>query len=194
MRNLKPYSWRKTIPEEVVRPALLALKHYPELQTKTIEFKYTRKAGTSIMKAQPNIKSVIRVSEERSYIIYINRTVKLDDELMQITELPEKVLVGWLGHELGHVMDYESNSNWGLIWFGLGYLFSNKFIKSAERRADEIAVKHGMGEHILATKNFILNHAGLSDKYKQKIKKYYLSPEQIMEVIKGEAKLEAVTP
>ncbi|OEK02897.1 hypothetical protein BFP97_15800 [Roseivirga sp. 4D4] len=192
MRNLSAYSWRKTIPEELSSPALNALKHYPSLQTKKIVFKYTRRAGSSIMKAQPMISSVLQVGDDRAYIIYVNKKIDLGKEKLSITDLPEDVLKGWFGHELGHVMDYENRTMLGLIAFGLGYIFSKGFVKRAENRADRIAIQHGLGDEIIRTKNFILNHAGLSEKYKQKIKKLYPSPEQIMEIIQGEKTLQEV--
>lgn len=196
MSHLSTYSWRKTIPKELSKAALSALKHYPSLQMKKIVIRYTRKASSSIMKAQPDLKSVLRLGNDRSYIIYVNRTINLGDKEIMITSLPEEVLKGWFGHELGHVMDYESLSKWGLLRFGLGYLFSNKFVREAENRADRIAIKHQLGSEILSTKNFILSHAGLPEKYKRKIRKLYPSPEQIMEIIQSEnsgEKLEALT-
>ena len=189
MKNLNPYAWRKEYPEELETPVLNALQHYPELQSKKIEFKYSRKPGNSIMKAQPNIKSVLQLGDDRAYIVYVNKIVKLGDEELPIESLPETVLIGWFGHELGHVIDYESLSNWGLIGFGLGYLLSKSSLRQAENRADRIAIKHGLGQEIIATKNFILNHTGLSEKYKRKIRRLYPSPEQIMEIINGEEKI-----
>ena len=37
--------------------------------------------------------------------------------------------------------------------------------------------------NILETKNFILNHADIDDKYKLRMKKFYLSPEEIMNIV-----------
>jgi len=76
----------------------------------------------------------------------------------------------------------------GMMRFGIGYLFSSKYIKQAERVADTYAVNHGLGSYIVKTKHFILNHANLSEKYKSKIARLYLSPDDIMEQVK---KLEA---
>jgi hypothetical protein len=188
--DLSPFSWRKNIPEELSSEALEALKHYPSLQKKKIIFKYTRREGTSVMKAQPEVRSMLRLGNDRSYIIYVNSTIDLGTKKLSIDTLPKGVLKGWFGHELGHVMDYERLSIWGLLKFGVGYVFSKRFVRQAEDRADRIAIKHGLGKDILLTKNFILNHADLSEKYKAKIKKLYPSPEQIMEIIKGEEKLE----
>ena len=192
MRNLAPYHWRKEIPHEVEIPVLKALQHYPELQTKKIEFRFSSKPGNSIMKAQPLIKSVLRLGDDRSYIVFINKHVQLGEEEFPIQDLPQKVLIGWFGHELGHIIDYEGLSKWGLLRFGIGYLLSKRFVRAAENRADHIAIKHGLGSHILETKNFILNHAGLSETYKNKIRKLYPSPEQIMELIHGEESLKSL--
>jgi hypothetical protein len=35
----------------------------------------------------------------------------------------------------------------------------------------------------LKTKNFILNHADIDPDYKKRIKQYYLSPEEIMQIV-----------
>ena len=40
--------------------------------------------------------------------------------------------------------------------------------------------------YILKTKNFILNHADITPIYKARIKKYYLSPEEIMELVNNQ--------
>lgn len=64
-------------------------------------------------------------------------------------------MIGWIGHELGHVMDYQERSGLNLLVFGIKYLTSNGFIKEAERAADTFAVNHGMSDYILATKDFI---------------------------------------
>ena len=84
---------------------------------------------------------------------------------------------------MGHIMDYRDRSGFNLLIFGVRYLLSNKHIREAERAADTYAVNRGMGEYILATKDFILTHAHLSDVYKARIKRLYLSPEEIMELV-----------
>ena len=93
------------------------------------------------------------------------------------------MLIGWIGHELGHVMDYRNRSTLNMISFALKYLFSTAHIQEVERAADTYAVKHGMYQYILATKNFILNNTSISPKYKNRIKRLYMSPEEIMELV-----------
>jgi hypothetical protein len=41
--------------------------------------------------------------------------------------VPYNVIVGWLAHELGHVLDYKDRSSINLMWFGVMYYFSHDF-------------------------------------------------------------------
>lgn len=103
--------------------------------------------------------------------------------------MPDDIMIGWIGHKLGHILDYENRSNLGMLAFGIGYLCSDKFVKSAEKIADTYAVNRGLGKYILATKRFILDHAELPQRYKEKIARLYLSPDDIVEqVLKLEQK------
>src|SRR5690606_41261583 len=88
-----------------------------------------------------------------------------------------------MGHELGHIVDYRNKSAFGLMIFGFRYVTSENYIIDAERVADTYAVEHGMGNYILKTKNFILNHTDLSESYKNRIKRLYLSPEEIVVLV-----------
>ena len=93
-------------------------------------------------------------------------------------------MIGWIGHELGHIMDYESRSNTGMVAFGYHYLRSGAYVKRVEVIADTYAVNHGLGEYIIATKRFILDHAELPQAYKDKIARLYLSPDDIVEQVR----------
>ena len=86
-------------------------------------------------------------------------------------------------------MDYQHRNKRNLIWFGLKYLFSDTHIVEAERAADSFAVKHKMENYILKTKDFILNNAAISEEYKNRIKRYYLSPEEIMVLVEDRDKM-----
>ena len=135
------------------------------------------------MQAQPKFSGLFKKRKNRSYYIMISEKFSIEDEEFGATELPSDVLIGWIGHELGHIMDYRDRSGFNLLIFGARYLLSNKHIREAERAADTYAVNRGMGEYILATKDFILSHAHLSEVYKARIKRLYLSPEEIMELV-----------
>lgn len=159
-----------------------ALAFYPELEDVPIEFKFKKNIKKSTMQAQPRFSKILSPRHKREYIIYIKEKFVLNDIEKPISDLPNDVLVGWLGHELGHIMDYETRSNTQLIKFGFNYLFSNTSIVEAERTADRLAVEHGMLDYILKTKDFILKKADISKNYRNRIKKYYLSTEELMEI------------
>lgn len=173
----------KVIPKSIEKEALKALSYYPELKDTSITFQFKKDIKKSTMQAQPTWSSFFKNKKDRAYIILISKKVKIDDETFKITNIPSDVLIGWLGHELGHVVDYMERSNMGMLVFGAKYLYSKGHIQEVERAADTYAVAHGMGEYILKTKDFILNHAKISPIYKARIKKLYLSPEEIMQLI-----------
>ncbi len=175
--------FHSNIPEEIKDDTRKALAFFPPLKNIEIEFLFSNDIRKSVMQAQPKFSTMFRSRTRRSYIIKISRNFSLKGKETPIHELPEEVLVGWIGHELGHIMDYRSRSNWNLIYFGLGYLFSKSFFMKAERAADTYAVNYGMGEYILATKDFILHEAGMSEKYISRINKLYLPPQEIIELM-----------
>ncbi|MDO7172340.1 hypothetical protein [Mariniflexile sp. AS56] len=173
-----------TYPESIANEVETALSHYPELANVVIDFKFKNKIKKSTMQAQPNFSSVLCAKSKRTYRILISKSFRIGEMVYDTKNIPSTVLIGWLGHELGHIMDYQHRSGLNLIGFGLGYLFSEKSMKKAERSADTFAVIHGMEKYILATKNFILHEAGFSDIYINRIKRFYLSPEEIMILVK----------
>ena len=179
----------KIIPESIKEEALIALSYFPELKDIHITFKFKDKIKKSTMQARPTWGSFFKRSKKREYIILISREIQIENEAFTINDIPSDVIVGWLGHELGHVIDYSDRNNFGMLIFGFKYLFSKMHIKEVERTADTIAVAHGMGDYILQTKNFILDHANISERYKKRIRSFYMSPEEVMELI-NKGKLE----
>ena len=172
----------KTIPKVIEEEVLKALYFYPELQKTHIKFVFKQNIKKSVMQAQPDVKMILQ--GKRAYNINISSLFKLTTTAIPIHQIPKDILVGWIGHELGHIMDYENRNILGIIRFGLGYVFSTTYLRKAEKTADTYAVNHGLGWYILQTKNFILNHADLSEKYKNKIARLYLSPDDIVEQVR----------
>lgn len=173
----------KVIPENIEKEALEALSFYPELYETAIEFKFKDNIKKSTMQAQPRFASFFKSKANREYLIFISRKIQIEGEVFTMDDIPSDVKVGWIGHELGHVLDYSHRTNVGMVIFGIKYLFSSAHIKEVERAADTFAIAHGMGDYILKTKNFILDNANLSEKYKERIRRLYISPEEVMELI-----------
>ena len=168
------------IPKEIHEEATIALSHYPELTNTPIEFKFKSKIKKSTMQAQPVFKQLLCSKKKRGYKILISEEIEINGQTLKTIDMPSNIMIGWLGHELGHVLDFKNRSGLNLVGFGIRYVFSKNYIREAERRADTFAVAHGMENYILDTKEFILKKAGLSKKYVARIKSLYLSPEEIM--------------
>lgn len=175
---------KKVIPKSIELEVEVALEHFPELKEVPIEFKFKKNIKKSVMQAQPTIKGIFGSKENRSYKILISEKFKITGEEFKTTHVPKDVLIGWIGHELGHVMDYQNRSGLNLVAFGFRYAFLKEYVKKAERAADSFAVLRGMADYIIKTKRFILDNAKIDPLYKERIKEYYLSPDEIMEMVK----------
>lgn len=173
----------KVVPPSIKEEVRIALSHYPELINTPIEFKFKKSIKKSFMQAQPKFSGIFKKRKNRSYYIMISERLHIENEEFGVEDIPKDVLIGWIGHELGHIMDYRDRKGFNLLTFGIRYVLSNNYIREAERAADTYAVNHGMGEYILATKDFILGHAHLSEVYKARIKRLYLGPEEILELV-----------
>ncbi|MCH7408680.1 hypothetical protein MM239_04680 [Belliella sp. DSM 111904] len=178
---------QNSMPNELKHVIIKTLDFYPDLADVTIEFRFNENIRKSVMQAQPKFTTMFGRRKKRTYLINISRCFTLKGVTMPIEDLPEDVLIGWIGHELGHISDYLNRSNWSMILFGIGYLTSKSFIISAERVADTYAVDHGLGDYILATKDFILHQAGMPEAYIEKIKRLYLPPEEIMYLMENKS-------
>ncbi len=192
--KLATYGKHKTIPPELEQVILTALSFYPELANTRIEFIYHENIRKSVMQAQPKVLSLLRGKKKRVYKVKISRYLKLNDGQLDITTLPFEVLVGWIGHELGHIMDYKDRSGLAMVGFGAKYWLSVKFLKGAERRADLFALKHGLGDRIMSTKNFVMNHEHIPVLYKKRLKRLYMSPEEFTELLSEVAPTPVPTP
>lgn len=173
----------KTIPNNIKEKVEKALSYFPSLKDIDITFKFKKNIKKTTMQAQPNFLSLLFSKKNRKYNINISETFK-DSKKTKTKHLPEDVFIGWIGHELGHIIDYEQMSNWEMIIFGIKYILIDKHIIKAEKKADYYAVNQGMGKYVLAMKNFILHHKNLPEKYKDRTKKFYISPEEVIHLIK----------
>lgn len=176
-------SKNKIIPDEISEATLFALQQYPELADTRIEFRFTKNNSKSFMQAQPKFKGVFKNKKNRGYLVKITPDLQLVDETIPVEALPLDVLIGWIGHELGHVLDYQQRTGMGMVGFGCRYVCSRKYKISAEERADMNAIEHGLGSYVLRTKQFIVDNADIPKTFKNHIEKYYMSPEQVIEII-----------
>ncbi|MCH7411127.1 hypothetical protein MM239_17135 [Belliella sp. DSM 111904] len=171
----------KTIPWEIKDVVVEALAYFPELAGVRIDFEFRDRIKGAVMQAQPRVLTLLVTGKEnREYRIKITRELDLGDTILPIEKVPHDALVGWIGHELGHIMDYKERSTANMMHFGMRYIMSNKRLTEAEIAADTYAISCGMGHQIMTVKNFILNQEGFSEEYRSKIRDLYMSPGQIL--------------
>ncbi|OAV44352.1 hypothetical protein [Lewinella sp. 4G2] len=153
------------------------LHQYPALAGRTV---YLRQLNMkrSTMRAQPVLNRKFFRRATREYRVDFSSHLKVTQHV-KIHKVPKEVVVGWFAHELGHVVDYLHRPALGMVSFGLGYALWSRYMRAAERRADQIAVNHGFGQEIIATKNYLMGHSTLPPHYKKRLEKYYLSADEI---------------
>jgi hypothetical protein len=153
----------------------VALRHYPELKKVPISFGFKKIKAT--MMAQPRWTFIFQSRKERHYQILVNHVRTVNG--MYFKDLSFNSLVGWVGHELAHILDYSKKSNKQLLAFITKYVSSEKTLKHTENEADKETIRRGLGKQLLEGTNFLFNNQRVSKAYKEKKKKFYLTPEQI---------------
>lgn len=179
-KNLKFQN--KKFPTALQAEVKEALSYFPELWKTKIDFVFKDKIKNAVMQAQPRVRTLFKGKKTRTYKIKISRELQLGDISKPIEEVPHEILVGWIAHELGHIMDYLDRSSFQMIGFGFNYITSKSFLMNAEYEADKHAIAHGCADLIIETKNYILNHEHLSDDYKARIDRLYISPEEVRSI------------
>lgn len=158
----------------------VALRHYPELKDATLNLKL--KSISTTMQAQPKWTFIFRTKENRAYQILINRDNTING--MYYKNLSFNSLVGWIGHELAHILDYSKKDNGEMIAFIADYVTSKDRMRKTETKADKETIRHGLGIQLLDGVTFFHNSKRISREYRERKKNYYLSPEEIVAEIK----------
>lgn len=175
----------KNVESEAIRDAFMkVVSRYPSLKNYKIILKQ-QKIKSSTMQAQPVVGFKSLFHGIKRYRIKLAMYVRDSDEIL-VSSLPENVLVGWFAHELGHVVDYQPYTSWQMIKYGVKYVMSRKFRKTAEYSADYIAIANGFHEEIIEAKRYILENDFVNEEYKAKIQEYYMSIEDVILCSEGQ--------
>ena len=145
--SLKEFGNKKEIPQQFEKPILTALSHFPELKNVHIIFRI--KKAYSGLTTKPNFAGVFKKKDHRTYIITIsNETIDTLKPLL-LQNLTFEQQVGVIGHELSHVVDFNSKNFPQTIGVGIGHI-SKKYLDKMEFNTDRICVQHGLGKYLLA--------------------------------------------
>lgn len=162
-------------PKEILPAAKIAFKGFPDLAQADIKFKF--KPLTTVnatMLAQPQMDNNILNKIKRKYIIYVNNN-KGRLKGLDFSKMSRDIQVGWIAHELGHIVDYSKRGAMSMAGMGWNYVSSPKFKHKVEQAADIIAINRGFGMELKKGVEYLLSHPEVSLKYKLKIKEHYLS-------------------
>jgi hypothetical protein len=138
---------KKEIPKQFEKPILTALSHFPELKNVNIVFKI-KKARTGLA-TKPDFAGVFQRKDHRTYIITIsNETIDTLKPLL-LQNLTFEQQVGVIGHELSHVVDFNSKNFPQTIGVGISHV-SKRYLDKMEYNTDRICIQHGLGKYLLA--------------------------------------------
>ena len=151
----------------------MALMHYPELKDTKITIK--SKDLNSTMVARPKGLNVFRRKGKRKYIIYINNTPSVK---VPVDSVSFNAKIGVIGHELGHVLDYDNKSSLRIIFNGFGYS-NKKFRAKFERATDQRTIDHGLGWQCRDWSYYVYHYKNTPPEYLEYKKKIYMSWEEI---------------
>jgi len=154
----------------------VALSHFPELHQKKISLKL--KSIKSTMQAQPSPNFIVKRKIKRGYSIFVNNNPEITG--LNYEELSFNGLVGWIGHEFAHLIDYSSMNNRELLSFITSYVFNNRTMRRTERNADRETIKRGLGIQLLDGVAFFEKNKKVSKRYRKRKQKNYLSEEEII--------------
>lgn len=163
--------------EKVREICLDVYSSYPGLGDVHVIFRRSRIKGLT-MRAMPRIRTLFPTGEKRTYIVQIAQYVR-DSRQVEVDELDEEILRGWIAHELGHVMDYRSRSLFGMVMYGMKYWLDKGFARHVEHEADRIAVRHGFLDELIATKRFLFESPDISVGYRTRLESLYMSIEEV---------------
>jgi len=119
------YRNKKKIPDEIKAQALIALSFYPELENTHITFRFRKR--TTPLSSRPRLFSLLKRKKNRKYVITISTKTTSRLALILFVNLPYNAQIGVLGHEIGHIVEYNQKKNLQIIGLALK-LLNSKYV------------------------------------------------------------------
>ncbi len=153
------------------------LSYYPELQGKKIKVYYTSIKQT--MNSRPCFRNLFMRKENRTYRIIINNNTGKEKGL-PIAELSEDVRIGFIAHEVAHMLTYDQMNNAQTMKFALKYLLSKKYVYNVERYTDNVAIEHQLARQLYAGTAYCQSCTDLTPQYRAYSNTYGLKLSEII--------------
>jgi hypothetical protein len=116
---------------------LLAISHYPFLQKRKLKVIIKKVKGAPV-EASFSPFNLIKPGKAKVYKIIIQ-----ENSFMEKMSLNNQIAA--LGHEMAHFIQYEERGYFGTLFGLLRYVSSDQYRISFEKKADKIAMDHGLG-------------------------------------------------
>lgn len=180
------FAANKKLPEAIQSQVLRALSFYPELKNVHIIFRF-RKRRTPLS-SRPQVLSTFKKRKNRKYVITIS--TKSNKKLAPILffNLPYNAQIGVLGHELGHITEYDTMRTGQLLTL-IFKLLNPKYTDEFEFNTDLIGINHGLGYQLYDWSEYVRSALdipewrGAYDDYSVKqralTKQRYMNPQTI---------------
>lgn len=136
------FAANKKIPEAIKSQTLRALSFYPELKNVHIIFRF-RKRRTPLS-SRPQVLSTFKKRKNRKYVITISTKSNKNLDPILFFNLPYNAQIGVLGHELGHITEYDTMRTGQLLTL-IFKLFNSQYTDEFEFNTDLIGIEHGLG-------------------------------------------------
>jgi len=169
----------KILLKEIELASLVALSYFPELKNIVIEFVLDDIKTT--METRPQINYSLGFNIKRRYIIYVDSIVKLNYGVL-INEVPFNALIGLIGHELSHIVDYENRGILNLV--SLLFKYSDlEFKEHFEKFIDLQTINKGLAWQLYDWADFSMCTSNASEQYKRFKMAFYMEPDEIKKFI-----------
>jgi len=172
----------KKVPKQVIKAYNTAISHYPELANSKIKIKCKKMNYT--METWVDIFFLFKKKKNQVTTIYINN-LRGKHKFGDIHKMPQNALIGNIGHELAHALQYKKVSKWFMFINIFGYLFIPRIKKEIERDADLTAIKHGLSKELYESRAYLVHGNNVSKVFQDKLNNIYLSPSEIKELAKN---------
>ncbi|PIQ47900.1 MAG: hypothetical protein COW03_13230 [Cytophagales bacterium CG12_big_fil_rev_8_21_14_0_65_40_12] len=137
LRNLYGQKISYQNAEQMELATLLAVSHYPLLQNRKIKV-IIRKVKGAPVEASFSPFNFIKPRKSKIYKIIIH-----ENSFMERLGLNKQIAA--LGHEMAHFIQYEERGYFGTLFGLLRYVSSDKYRITFEKKADKVAIDHGLG-------------------------------------------------
>lgn len=142
-----------------------AKSRYTDLEFVDVDLEY---GNAWFFTMHTGIKLSSIVSRKRKYLVKVN--LKRKDILRRLSH---DDLVGWFGHELAHIIDYQTMSLPNLLTFAFKYLFDFKFRFSVERRINAFCYNSGFAMELYGVWKKFLSMPIVNKNYRRYIVEHY---------------------